>query len=241
MIRVAQENDILRCADSEAAIRIVAAYEAYGINVPFLRFYADDTGTCASLMDGVAVIHAPNGLNDEWLSFLSMQSEIRSVRTDERSGEQLASLWHVPVKTGAFMTFHGNADCTEIDTCSVPCEDLYAFLLQHFPLPSFDNWYVDVSHRMRHGLCHTATLAEKGIVICNAMTVAETHSDALLGAVATHPNWRRRGLARACISYLICNLPDKKIHISPVDDYAHRLYESFGFVVSGSFAELIRE
>ena len=240
MIRVAHENDILCCAGSEAAIRIVSAYEAYGSDTHFLQFFTDGDGTCMSLMDGVAVIHAPEGLDDEWLTFLNMHADVCSVRTDARVGEQLAALWHVDVKTGVFMTHSGEVVSVDADTNIAKYEDLYAFLCDHFSLPPFDSWYVDVSHRVRHGLCHTATLIEDGQVICNAMTVAETQQDALLGAVATHPEWRRRGLASLCIKKLISAMGNKTVHISPVDEYARRLYESLGFVVSGSFAELKR-
>lgn len=240
MICVAQENDIKNCVGSEAAIRIVGSYEAYGPKTRFLQFFTDGAGTCMSLMDGTAVIHAPNGLDEEWMTFLSMHTDVRSVRTDALAGEQLAALWQIGMKSGVFMTYRGESKPVSIDTQFTAYEDLYGFLSEHFSLPSFDSWYVDVSHRVRHGVCHTATIVENGQVVCNAMTVAETEHDALLGAVATHPDWRRRGLASVCIQTLISTLSNKMIHISPVDEYAQRLYESLGFAVSGSFAELVR-
>lgn len=240
MIRIANESDMRGCIGSEAAIRIVSAYEGYGPDTRFLKIYADDKDTRMSLMDGTAVLHAPLGINEEWQSFLSMHPDIKTVRTDAYSGAVLARLWNSPVKSGDFMSCVGAVDAEIIQTGSARYEALYAFLSDYFALPPFDSWYVDVSHRVRHGRCHIASLVEDGQVICNAMSVAETTSDALLGAVATHPDWRRRGLAGKCINHLISQLSNKRIHISPVDDRAKRLYEKLGFVVTGSWAEVLR-
>ena len=240
MIRIANDGDMRGCIGSEAAIRIVSAYEAYGTDTRFLKIYADDKDTRMSLMDGVAVLHAPLGINEEWLSFLSMHPDIKTVRTDACSGAVLAQHWRLPMKSGDFMSCLGAVNASTVQTGVARYEALYAFLSDYFVLPPFDSWYVDVSHRVRHGRCHIASVIEGERVICNAMSVAETTRDALLGAVATHPDWRRRGLAGKCINHLINELSDKRIHISPIDDEAKRLYEKLGFVVVGSWAELSR-
>ncbi len=239
MIRTAREQDMLGLSTDEAAIRIVAAYETYGMQTRFLQLFADECGTRMSLMDSVAVLHAPHGLNDEWISFLSMQPSIRAVRTDAQTAEALAERWHCNYKSGDFMTYFGS-DCPTTDTDHVRFEELYAFLHEYFSLPSFENWYVDVSHRVRHGCCHIASIVRRGQVVCNAMTVAETTNDVLLGAVATHPDWRRQGLAGACIGHLIHQLSDsRRIHISPVNERACRLYEKLGFRITGSWGEVL--
>ncbi len=240
MIRMAEVRDLCISVDSEAAIRILSAYEAYGIQSRFLQIFTDGEGTLVSLMDGVAVIHAPRELSEEWQCFLSMHTDIKTVRTDRINGTVLAALWGTSIKTGDFMSYHGAPADDLVSVSTARYEDLYSFLSEYFTLPPFDCWYVDVSHRVRHGMCHIATLVNDGQVISNAMTVAETSQDALLGAVATHPEWRQRGLAGDCINHLICQLPKKGIHISPVDDRAKRLYEKLGFVVVGSWAELPR-
>lgn len=240
MIRSACESDVRDLCGSEAAIRIAAAYEAYGLDTSFLQIFADDSLTRMSLMDGVAVLHAPCGINDEWRCFISMQSDIRVVRTDADSAAVLADEWNVPYKSGDFMTYCETVTIESVQTDTARYEELYTFLSEYFTLPSFDSWYVDVSHRVRHGSCHIASVLRNDYVVCNAMTVAETQNDALLGAVATHPQWRRQGLAAGCIGRLVEQLSAKRVHISPVDEYARKLYEKLGFSVSGSWGEVSR-
>lgn len=241
MIRSACEQDMHDLSVSEAAIRIAAAYETYGVDARFLQLFADESRTRMSLMDGVAVLHAPDGVNEEWLCFISMQPDVRVVRTDAASAEMIAKQWHAAFKAGDFMSYYGDHTVTSIQPDDVRFEDLYTFLSDYFTLPAFENWYVDVSHRVRHGCCHIASVVRDGQIACNAMSVAETTSDVLLGAVATHPQWRRQGLAAACIGYLIDRLADtRRVHISPVDDRARRLYEKIGFSVTGSWGEVSR-
>lgn len=239
MIRTACEQDLLELGVGEAALRIVAAYETYGLQTRFLQLFADECETRMSLMDGVAVLHAPHGLNEEWISFLSMQPNVRAVRTDAVNAESLAARWGCVCKTGDFMSYDGGATApTVIDF--VRYEDLYDFLSEYFTMPPFECWYVDVSHRVRHDVCHIASVVRDGRVVCNAMSVAETTEDVLLGAVATHPDWRRQGLAAGCIGHLLHQLSDThRIHISPVDERARRLYEKLGFRVTGSWGEVL--
>ena len=241
MIRAATDNDMRDLYGSEAAIRIVAAYETYGLNTRFLQLFTDDADTRMSLMDGVAVVHAPRGLTDEWLCFISMQPQVRVVRTDAASAATLATAWNTTYRSGDFMTYTRDWSVTAIQPQTARYEDLHAFLSDYFVLPPFDSWYVDVSHRVRHGCCHIATVVREDRVVCNAMSVAETENDALLGAVATHPQWRRQGLAVGCIGYLVDLLSDsRRIHISPFDDRAKQLSEKLGFSVSGSWGEVTR-
>lgn len=81
---------------------------------------------------------------------------------------------------------------------------VYPLLAQCFEdgLSAFDSWYVDVSHRLRHGCCHMVVLSDAQGPAATAMTVAECHGAALLGAVATRPDCRSRGYASACVSTL---------------------------------------
>lgn len=72
-----------------------------------------------------------------------------------------------------------------------------------FAVGEFTPWYVDVSHRIRHG-CARAYLLRSGeepVSVC--LISAESDSAGLLSGVATNPRFRRHGFAgelvgRAC-------------------------------------------
>ncbi len=196
MIRLASGADIPAAGESEALLRIRALYRAYGDGCAFLRFFTDDAGALLSVMDGFAVLHAPRGVNDEWLYFLSMQEEIRIVRTVPAVAERLARQWNVPYKTGKVMRFAGEYTLPTADLLPPDPRRHYALLCRSFDtMPPFDSWYVDVSHRLRHGMAHIASVMQEGEPVSTAMTVAETETAVLLGAVATGA--ARRGACRS--------------------------------------------
>ena len=97
--------------------------------------------------------------------------------------------------------------------------ELYPLLSACFSegLPSFDGWYADVSHRLRHGCCRIAVVHENGRPVACAMTTAEGGGAALIGAVATHPDFRGRGYASACVAYLTALLQQERrqVFLSP--------------------------
>ena len=57
MIRTAVESDFAVLPRDECAIRIHSLKKAYGLDVPFIRYYADDCGNLLSVMDGAGVLY----------------------------------------------------------------------------------------------------------------------------------------------------------------------------------------
>lgn len=150
---------------SEAGVRILSLVQAYGVEQSFLRFWRGEYGSAISLMDGHAVIELQQEERDELFIFLTMQPEVRSVRTDEENARLLAALWpRSRLETGAVLTLRDRIVPTgPADLTSSPRE-IYPILQTGFgeTLPAFDAWYADVSHRMRHGVCRAAVVREMG-------------------------------------------------------------------------------
>ena len=242
MIRTANESDFDRKISSESELRICALKRAYGLNVPFIRFFADDEGSLASVMDGFCNVYVHKKLNEEWQTFLQMHADIRTIHADENTIAILATARRIPFKKGVVMRFDNMLSkcalhANEQNACSLYA--LYVFLSTVFDdFPLFDGWYVDVSHRVRHGCCHIATESENERLIGCAMTVAETDTAALIGGVSTSPEHRGRGVASRCISELLTRLPQKNVFIAPSDEPAAGLYRKLGFVPCGTWAEL---
>ena len=143
--------------ETEAGIRIAGLLEAYGPDCPFVRFWQADEGGLVALLDGMAVAeHSMQMDREELYLFLSMQPEIRSVRTDAAFAVILAQRWGTTAKTGSVMRLE--RDLPPDDRVQPPASprSVYPLLAQCFEdgLSAFDSWYVDVSHRLRHGCCH---------------------------------------------------------------------------------------
>ena len=230
---------------SEAGGRILSLAQAYGVTQPFLRFWQGEYGSAIALMDGHAVLEADPRERDEVFIFLTMQPDIRSVRTDQDNARLLAALWpHSQLETGSVLTLRTLIHPTGPAAVIVSPRELYPILKAGFghALPSMDSWYADVSYRMRHGVCRAAVVTEGDQPVSCAMTVAEWTGGAVLGAVSTLPEYRSRGYASACVSTLAAVLQEegKQVAICPKNETARRLYERLGFVPCGGWGELCR-
>lgn len=246
MIRL-YTGDGLPPPDNEAALRIGGLWAAYGAPCSFVNIWKTDQGSCLSLLDGAAVLDLrAQEDKEDMFYFLSMQSAVQSVRTDKGTAQELAAFpafsKHARLSTGQVMRLTKPLPLTE-NAETVSPRDIYPLLSLCFAdaMPPFESWYVDVSHRMRHGVCHIAAVVRDGSAVSSAMTVAEYGGAALFGAVATHPLHRGKGYATACLAKLAAVLPDTHIVLSPKTWYAAQLYTHLGFVPWSEWGTVYRE
>lgn len=203
--------------------RLLSWWEAYR-NTTIARFYQTENGGCIAVMDTQAVACVPKEDTEEVFAFFELQPDIRSVYTTN------SACCSGKVKHFTAMLAPTIAEAETLDTVSV--RDLYPFLQAFFDdLPLFEAWYLDVSYRTRHDLCRHAVIKDNDVIVSSAMTVAEWQGGALLGGVATAPDYRRRGYAGRCVLSLTKALQarGKTVWICPYNPSAQRLYESLGF------------
>ena len=241
MIRTAIESDFAALPHDECSIRIHSLKKAYGLDVPFIRYYADDCGGLLSIMDGAGVLCCTEN-TEEWLVFISMNPDISRLHCSVNIGKALINLGTWQGRVGIVLRYNGDREFTPPSVCENPyLPHVYALLDSCFDsMASLNAWYPDVSHRIRHDCAKIATILDDNRVVSTAMTVAETDTAAVLGQVATHSDCRGRGYAKTCINSLISRCKDKMLYILPMTDYARSLYEKMGFILDGDWAELQR-
>lgn len=217
---------------------------AYGVGERFAPFYTDSVGTVVSVLDGNAVLAGDAADAAEWAAFL-LQAEVSTLMAERSVAEKLAKYLQLPIYSQKVMQLR-HFTGTNLPTTFAPSpREMYPVLSAVFTenLPPFDNWYVDVSHRLRHGVCHVAGIKKEEGTAAVAMTVAETAGGAVIGSVATLPTYRKKGFSSACIGNLITVLhaenPAKKIWILPKTDYAENLYKKLGFSVCGEAGKIV--
>ena len=242
MISVAHESDFPNTATNEVLVRICGLRLTYGKDTPFIHYYSDGEGSLLAIMDGVGLFYADE-LNDEWSAFLAMNPDLHAIHCSKSIGEALMKTeqWHGRV--GDVMRYSGEIPSGIDDiVCTTPhLPTVYSLLKDHFPgISPFNSWYPDVSHRIRHGNSHISAIMDGENVISTTITVAETDDAAILGQVATHPDFRCRGLAGKCIKSTISQCKDKALYILPVDEIAKKLYAKLGFDTVDGWAELER-
>lgn len=242
MIRKAIESDFSVIADNECLVRILGLRLTYGPSAPFIQYFSDGEGGLMSLMDGVAVLHLP-ALTEEWQVFLAMNPDVVVIHCSDVVGNALVSSNRWKGRVGEVMEYRGNIPPSVDDAVCISPQlpAVYELLKDHFPgISPFNYWYPDVSHRFRHENCHISVVLDKDEVISTSMTVAETDRAVVLGQIATHPDYRCRGLAGKCIKSTIYQCKDKKLYILPLNEIAQKLYLKLGFVTCGGWAEIER-
>ena len=102
-----------------------------------------------------------------------------------------------------------------------------------------DAAYVDLSHKLRHGLIRAAAVADgDGNLLSCAMTTAETAAAAVIGGVATHPAARRRGLAEGLVRALAGELKQEgKTPYLLCRGELRPFYERLGFCNHGNWQQ----
>ena len=245
MIRLTENFHYHTETNDWASIVIQSRILSYGTTRSFAPFYKDDSGNVLSILDGNAVLAGAVNNSQEWATFIAMHPDIHSISAENDTISALSQYFQKPYTTKPVMQYMGNADCLDPIVCKpLMPREIHSLLSTVFTtdLSPFEGWYVDVSHRIRHNLCHTAGIQKNGTTISTAMTVAESENAAIIGAVATDPSYRKQGFATKCIISLIQQLTKthnkNTILICPKNQSAQRLYEKNDFKVCGQIGEI---
>lgn len=245
MIREAVADDLSpRTLRTEAEVKIAGWAAAYGWEQPFLRIWKTQHSGLIACMgrDALAAVEAEDAA--ETALFLSMQPLIQTVRAAPELIRRLQQIRPGRVRQGAVMRLKHPA-LEPGETALPPLPDIYGLLCEAFAgaLPSWEDWYVDVSHRLRHGCCRIAGVLEENEWAAVAMTTAECGPAAVIGGVATRPASRGRGYARRCVMSVAEALQKdgKAVWLSPKNEMAHTLYTRWGFEDAGEWAAITWE
>jgi GNAT superfamily N-acetyltransferase len=145
--------------------------------------------------------------------------------------------------SGEIMT-HENAAVTapERDAFLNPAlRELYRLLCESrsetFVPPAFEPFYMDLSHRIRHGTAVTAGICENEKLVACAVCAAKTGAEAVVSAVAVHPEYRGRGYGGDMVRAMLLYLEPRKIYIFRAKEENAAFYSSCGFTPSGAFSQ----
>lgn len=248
MIRQAIAGDLCRLAcDDPFLTRILSLYECYGEGYSFVAFWVQEDGE--SLTAAVSRYEDTFSL---WMTDGADLEEIAAFLTFQGAGSVLYhAAYELPFGDGhrsiggQVLAYEGKDYNSGIELYQPDVKEVYALLQTCespiFRVPEYLFFLSDVMHRAHRDKLHMAGVRADGTLASSAMTVSETGSAVILGAVATHPDYRRRGLSRAVVRALASQLcaGGRRVYVLSASEANTRFYIGSGFTVAAEFKEIL--
>lgn len=227
------------------ACRISCLLQSYGILYDFLSFYIQTdengapVGAAAKYYADLTLCLTSQSDLDEWREFVTM-SGAHSVLCEPTLFADKSC------QTGTVMTLKKSRDQRSITlpqgytlSCQPDLKALYQLLkgseAEDFRVPAYEDFLLDLSHKLRHNTAACAVLLYRDTIAAAALTVAQDERSAIIGCVTTARPHRRKGLGSFCVSALINMLHDRTIFIMRDKDRHETFYLQLGFENTSSF------
>lgn len=230
--------------------RILGALNSYSGKLSFCRlWFQEESELVLGLLDDVLLVTGEN------LRILSCEQveEMRAFVSFCGARTMVCPSWMAPflpgkkktegrILTRGRMLAPEEAAVSDASEGEWKIQELYHVLeacrSRWFPVPPFEPFYLDISHRLRHGTAQAAVFKENGRMVAVAFSSAYTTDMAILSAVAVLPSFRRKGLGKEVVFRLFGKLPSRTVCVYRADPENKEFYASLGFQEQGGFAEL---
>lgn len=227
MIKQIYEDVPSRLTDSYYGKKIAAAYKAYGGEYGFCRFYACENGDesfgTAHIYNSSMVVDG--AVNPEDIRTLVNFTKPLTVEIAEGTISRLDG--YRPLHRTLFKAVPRETDVNFADvTVNGGFKRCYKILAESFEnMGRFEEWYVDISHRVRHGVSR--------IYLYGDTTVTENFDVdgfVFVSHIATAKSARGKGSARRLLYRLADKFEKegKSVHLFALD-HRKNFYETIGF------------
>lgn len=131
-------------------------------------------------------------------------------------------------------------------TENISLDDCYEILLQNksdtFPVPSYEDYYVDLNHRLRKNTAVVlGAFADNSLVSCCFATAVDSNS-AVLSSVATLPRYKSQGYGTAVVTAMCKKLIDNgknTIFLQRAINENYSFYNKIGFEDFSVFEQIL--
>ena len=228
------------------ACRIISLFHSYRPDLAFVDYWLIRNALNGDYTGAIA----RNGSN--FILLLTEKSDLSEVSSFMRiSGASgvigngaYALDWTGDVTHGAVLKRHTAFE--DADAVKVIVPDIraaYDLIVscsgEGFRPPEFDSFYVDVNHKLRHHAMRLCGIEDDGRLAALAMTVAESDTAAVLGAVACAPEYRRKRYGSAVVKHITNSLvaEGKRVYLHRAQNANVRFYQKLGFTECGQWRE----
>lgn len=205
------------------ALKIWALFNAYGGSYEFCRFFRQGS-TYLACLDGSFVICEDPGCDwEELAGFLAMNG-FSDLFCSETAGDMLRGKIPAEFSRVCLMELRMPEKSGEkLPECS-PSE-AWKVISTRFPI-DFEPWYLDMSHRVRHGVSRCVSDGRSALVVQHSIG-----SESLISQVAVLPDFEGKGYAGGLLRR-VCRALGGEIQVI-CEDRLTGFYEKFGFRHAG--------
>ena len=239
-------SDISGC--DPFACRIISLHNSYQPRLAFVDYWTI-TGENGEICGAIA----RNGSN--FILLLNEHCDLDEVSSFMRvagatgvicKGEYKLELYGSRSVTGSVLMRNTKFDMKEEDGIKLIQPDIrsaYELIVKcadaNFVPPPFEDFYVDVNHKLRHNSMRLCGIEENNRLAAVAMTVAESCDGAVLGAVSCDPDFRRRGYGSSIVKHITNMLVEenKCVFLHRAKNANVSFYNNLGFKEAGKWRE----
>ena len=196
---------------------------AYGTNYDFCRFFTAENAALAQLNGDFVISDFGETDFGELSEFLNF-SGFSEIFCSDYLGQILEKRLDVKWESVNLMRFAGVPEKREPEILTP--NEAYRIIKTGFEF-DFEPWYLDMSHRVRHGVSRLYGLDGAALAVQYNL-----NGEALLSQVATLPEKRGKGCARRLISAVCAELHESEVFVL-CEDRLLGFYEKIGFVPEG--------
>ncbi len=235
--RITDKNIILMYEKNDLfSLRIKSLANAYGTQYDFAAFYAqlDSDNKCTAVL---------SSLDRDF----TVSHNIKNISQFDEISEFICAVGYSSVLTDDSFVFKNtqyNSHGVIMTAAKKPeysieyaVIDEYPKLMDIFNLDNYESWdfeawYVDLSHRIRHGTAKAYSLNINNQIVTSAVFSSIYDGDAILSSVYTEPAFRKKGYGKMLVSYMLCDIKGR-VHLMREADKNENFYKSLGFVNNG--------
>lgn len=228
---VEREQDRARllrlCEKTAFGCKIASLAGAYGFDKSFACFWLDDSSDvvfCQS--DGLMILSGtvmdPSEIR-EFLRAVGSQAVICAVRNAEALGLPVSDSGDVLKK---------RAEPGEVlpeASGEVNIREIYSLLEGEGMVEEFEPFYLDLSHKLRHGAALALTEKREGGLAGCAVVSSISEGSAILSALAVEERFRRRGIGSKLVHQVEKSLPGKTVYVFREKEKNREFYKSLGY------------
>lgn len=226
------ETDFFGC-------RVIALKNAYGLEQPFAEFWIQHPDTFVARLDQSVVLRS--GSKADWdelsvfLPAIGAYSVLGDISASALGFPLLAEGVIMARKTETYssrMKYEVNSSPRELYGLLRMCRT------DTFQVPDFEGFYLDLSHRTRHGVAVSVAIRDQeGKLAACAFSTVQSSALAVISGVAVRPDCRRRGFGAEAVRILQGHLQAPEVCVYRAQGENEAFYQALGFQNKTSFFE----